>query len=137
MKNELFINGNDAYEKWGISLSEGSLTALLTPPTMKGAITNESRLQHGKQVYNIAKVDSRQVSLELHFSAHSRDEFFNKYLSFCEELKKGKLEIITKYQPDVVYRFLYLSCTQFKQFNLGIAKFTLKLDEYNPTGRTL
>lgn len=137
MKNELFINGKDAYETWGVSLSEGALTALLTPPTMKDAIVNDSRKQDGKQVYNIAKVASRQVSLELHFSASSREDFFNKYISFCDELKGGILEIITTYQPNVVYRFLYLSCTQFKQFNLGIAKFTLKLDEYNPSGRTL
>lgn len=137
MKNELFINGKDAYEEWGISLSEGALTALLAPPAMKDVIVNESRLNNGKDVINVAKVASRQITLELHFTAQSKDDFLVKYLSFCEELKSGVLDIKTHYQPNIVYRCLYLSCSQFKQFNLGIAKFSLKLDEYNPCRRNL
>lgn len=136
MKGELFINNKDAYDTWGVSLSEGAYTTLLAPPPMKDAIVNESRLYHGKQVYNIAKVNSRQLTLEVHFTAKSKEDFFNKYLSFCDELNKGELEIKTSLQPDIVYKFLYISCSQFKQFNLGIAKFSLKLEEYNPMERT-
>lgn len=136
MIGDLKINNKDAYSEWGISLSEGGLTSLLTPPSMKALVENESRATDGKQVYNLPKVNSRTITLEIHFCSSSQDDFFAKYTSFCEELKTGKLDIWTKYQPEVLYRCYYLSCSQFSQFNFGIAKFSLKLEEINPNDRT-
>ena len=60
-------------------------------------------------------------------------DFFEKYNNFCKELATGILNIRTKYQPDIMYRTEYLSCNQFTQFMRGIAKFSLKLVEYNPS----
>lgn len=135
MKGELIINGQDAYETWGVSLSEGAIATLLTPPPMKAYISFESRAIHGKQVYNPAKVDSRSITLEIHMTAKDKNDFMSKYISFCNELKKGQMYIKTKYQPDVVYKMMYVSCNQFRQFMFGIAKFSLKLDEPNPNDR--
>ena len=58
-----------------------------------------------------------------------------RYGDFCEVLRGGVLEIQTKYQPGVYYRFIYLSCTQFSQFIGQLAKFSLKLSEPDPTNR--
>ena len=44
MKEKLIINGENADEKWGISLGESSLSELMTPPANKAFIENESRL---------------------------------------------------------------------------------------------
>ena len=47
MKEELFINGKDAYES-GDKYDNTSLSALSTPAPNKASIESESRLEHGK-----------------------------------------------------------------------------------------
>ena len=50
MKDELYINGKDAYITWGISMDSTSLSFLMTPSANKAYLENESRLDHGKRV---------------------------------------------------------------------------------------
>lgn len=138
MKSELYINGKDAYMAWGISMDDTSLSELMTPVSNKGFIENESRLEHGKQVLiSNPKLDARNLTLKINLTASSEQQFFERYTSFCKELATGALEIKTIYQPDVVYKTIYQSCSQFSQFMRGIGKFTLKLNEPNPNDRTI
>lgn len=137
MKGELFINGEDAYLQWGISMDDTSLSELMTPPANKAFIENESRLQHGKQVVVAnPKLDQRSLTLQINLTASSEEQFFARYSSFCKVLATGVLHLKTKYQPGVVYKTIYLSCGQFSQFMRGIGKFSLKLNEPNPNDRT-
>lgn len=133
---ELHINGQDAYTRWGISFDQTALSTLMTPSPNKAYIENKSRLEDGKRVIvHNPKVDERSVTLTFNLTAKSEDEFFTRYNSFCEELKKGYMEIETKYQENVIYRMVYESCTQFSQLIREIAKFSLKLTEPDPTNR--
>lgn len=137
MKGELFINGEDAYLQWGISMDDTSLSELMTPPANKAFIENESRLQHGKQVLVAnQKLDQRNLTLQINLTAPTEEQFFARYSSFCKVLATGVIHIQTKYQPGVVYKTIYLSCGQFSQFMRGIGKFSLKLNEPNPNDRT-
>ena len=137
MKEKLIINGENADEKWGISLGESSLSELMTPPANKAFIENESRLQHGKQILVAnPKVEARNLTLQLNLTAATKSAFFDKYNLFCKEvLATGVLNIETGYQEEVVYKTIYVSCSQFSQFMQGIAKFSLKLIEPNPSDR--
>lgn len=138
MTGELFINDKDAYREWGISMDDTSLSALMTPPPNKELIENKSRLEHGKRVIaDNVKVDERNLTLQINLTAPTKEQFLARYLSFCNELKKGTLNIKTKYQPDLLYRMVYVSCSQFSQFMQGIGKFSLKLNEPNPENRNL
>lgn len=138
MTGELFINGKDAYAKWGISMDDTSLADLMAPPANKEYIENKSRTEHGKRVLVAnPKVEDRNLTLQLNLTAVNEADFFSKYAGFCEELETGMLEIKTKYQPSVVYKTIYLSCQQFSQFMRGIGKFSLKLNEPNPKDRTV
>lgn len=133
-QGELYINGKDAYATWGISMDMSSLSALMTPASQKELVENKSRLEHGKRVVTAnPKLDERNLTLTINLTAPDEDTFFTRYQSFCEELATGVLNIRTKYQPTVMYRTLYLSCSQFTQFMRGIASFSLKLCEYNPS----
>lgn len=136
-KGELFINGLDAYERWGVSLSDTALSALMTPSPQKKFISSKSRLKDGKSiVVNNPKVDERSVSIAIHLIARNEAEFFSNYEKFCNEvLAKGYLTIETKYQQGVIYKMEYENCSQFSQFMRGIAKFTLKMTEPNPNNR--
>lgn len=137
-KGELYINGQDAYDIWGVSLDDTALTALMTPPPAKELPSNSSRLLNGKTfVSNIPrKTADRDLVLPIHLTAKDEQSFFEQYASFCEELSKGILNIRTKYQPAVTYHCEYLSCSQFTQFMRGIAWFSLKLNEPNPANRS-
>ena len=138
MKGELFINEKDAYTEWGISMDTTSLSSLMTPPPMKDFIENKSRLRPGKSVITSnVYVDERDVTISFHLTAKDEFSFFKQYESFCNELEKGTLDIRTKYQPNTVYRMIYISCNQFSQYFRGIAKFSLKLNEPNPKNRTI
>lgn len=138
MTGDLFINGKDAYTEWGISMANASLSALMTPAPLKELISNKSRIEHGKNVIPVnPKLDERSLTLEFNLIASDEAQFFAKYELFCQELAKGVLDIKTKYQPTVLYRTNYQSCSQFSQFMQGIGKFTLKLNEPNPANREL
>ena len=65
MKDELRINGKDAYTTWGISMDNNALSELMTPSSNKTFIENESRLEHGERVV-IAnpRVDVRNLTLK-------------------------------------------------------------------------
>lgn len=133
---ELFINGKDAYREWGVSMDTNSLSVLMTPAPVKPLIENSSRLENGKRVITKdIKQDERSITLSLNITAKSESEFFDRYNRFCGELAGGVLNIKTAYQPDITYRTIYLSCSQFSQFMRGIGKFSLKLSEPNPTVR--
>ena len=137
-KGELFINNKDSYDNWGISMDTSSLSALMTPAPNKEFIENKSRLEHGKRVIaSSPKVDERNLTLTINLTAKDENEFFEKYDSFCQELATGVLNIRSKYQPDIVYRTIYLSCNQFTQFMRGIAHFSLKIVEPNPMDRNI
>lgn len=135
---ELFINGKDAYNTWGVSMDETSISALMTPAPNKELIENKSRLEHGKRVLiSSPKKDERNLTLQINITASNEIQFFTRYSSFCEELDAGVLDIRIKYQPNVVYRTNYISCSQFSQFMFGIGKFVLKLNEPNPKNRNI
>ena len=137
MEGEFYINDKDSYTTWGISMDTSSLSALMAPPPMKEFIENKSRLENGKRVITSnSKIDERNITLTFNLTAKSEDQFFARYNSFCEELATGVLHIRSKYQPNVVYKTIYLSCNQFTQFMRGIASFSLKLVEPNPADRT-
>lgn len=133
---QLYINGKDAYTTWGISMTTDALGTLMTPAGIKTMVSDDVRLNHGtRYIVDNIRLEERQLSLSLVMSANSEVEFFNQHARFCEELKKVELNIKTSFQPTVVYRCLYQSCTQYAQYMRGIAKFTLKLVEPNPTNR--
>lgn len=137
MQGDLTINGIDAFIRYGINLEDGALSALMTPPPIKEFIENESRLQHGKKVIaRWPKYDERELTLPFHLIANNKEDFFRKYNLFCEEvLALGEFELKTRFQPDVVYRLIYLNCTQFSQFIREMAAFALKVSEPNPANR--
>lgn len=139
MEVNLYINGKDAYKEWGITLvNSSSLSALMTPPSKKERTSNSSKLEDGtRYITSDVKLQKRDVSLALQFSAISEEMFLKRYKSFCEILTSSEtIDIYTSYDPDTLYKFLYESCSQFTQYYRGIAKFTLKLTEPDPTDRT-
>lgn len=137
LKGQLYINGKDAYLTWGIFLDETALSALMTPAANKEFISNKYRSKDGKSVIkHNPRLDEREITLPFNMTAKDTDTFMTNYARFCEEvLAKGELVIHTRFQPNVWYRCIYLSCTQFSQCIREMAKFSLKLNEPDPSDR--
>ena len=135
------INGKDAKATWGIVFDSSSISSLMTPAAMKEYIENNSRTEHGKRVVtnaDLAKLDARSVTLTFSLCAKSENDFFTKYAAFCDEIQAtGEIKIILSVRPNVAYRLLYKSCSQFTQYNNRLAKFSLKCEEPNPKNRDL
>lgn len=142
-KGQLYINGVDAFVRWGVSLNQDGLSALMTPAPCKEYISNSSRLEHGVRYVDAdkpqtVKIDERQINITINLIASTEEQFFARYAAFCTEvLETGVLEIRTSFQPTTLYRCKYNSCTQFSQFMRGIAQFSLRLTEPNPKNRSL
>lgn len=127
----------DAFDHYGLSLSEQGLSQLMTPSPNKQGVTNKNIVSDGESyVQGTFYKDVRQVSLDMHMSAPSREVFLLRYGKFCEEvLDVGYFKIKTIYQPGVAYYFKYVSCNQYTEFHQQLAKFTLSVEEPNPTNR--
>ena len=131
----------DAYMIYGVSLDETAISKLMTPAPNKEAVENESDLQHGKRVVrntDETKKAERNISLIINISAPDKVTFLTRYGKFCKEvLDKGFFDIKTSYQSDVIYRMTYIDCQQFSEYNMEIGKFTLNLNEPDPTNRDI
>lgn len=135
MIGEVTINGNDAFSYYGLNLSDGAISTLLTPSSQKENIKNESRLEHGSRyILTGGFTQEREITLEVHIIAEDKTDFFEKYAAFCEVLQGEMLVIKSIYSP-YYYRLLYRSCNQFQEFHLQIAKFQLKCIEPNCNDR--
>lgn len=133
---ELEINLYDAYTKWGLSLEDGALDALMTIPPAKEYITNESRLENGTRISSPSpNVGQRDITIEVHMRASSTSDFLTHLDDFMSVLRQGQVNIRTRRQRTTCYKCKYVSCPQFNQIDRRIAKFTLKLVEPNPTDR--
>ena len=134
---EVFINDLDAFEKWGISFTDKSISMLMEPEPLKNPVENKSTIRDGKQIRkeDQPKVDERDLTLAVQLYARNRTELFSRLKSFKTELKKRRIVIRTKYEPGVYYRCDYQSCTQYTSFHRGLATFSLKLNEPNPNNR--
>ena len=149
MRNvEAYINSSTetTEQRWGIFIAETSLTALMSPAPLKSYITNKSALSHGKQVLtdsgNLPKVDERDVQLVFAIRANTLAKFLMRYYSFCEELKKGAIDLTIRiWDGDsymkATYYLNYLSCSQFSEYNGRLGRFVLKLNEPNPANRVI
>jgi len=139
MTGEIKINGYDAYTKWGVSLTDGARTALMTPPAAKDYITNDSPLEDGKQYADdtdsLPKTDAREISLSMHFCAASKTQFLTRYNAFCTDILNGRKIELTDNATGITYHLRYKSCSQYSAFFGGMAKFTLKVAEPNPANR--
>lgn len=137
MSVNLIINGYNAKEKWGVTTTTATLSALLAPNTLKDNPVFNSRLKHGSRIdVSDPKVASRDLTIEIHLRADNPTQFYKQQEEFYAELEKGKFTLALSDRPDVIYHLIYTSCSQYTQFCRGIATLSLRCTEPNPKDRT-
>ena len=132
MKNQAKINGKDIWDTWGATLLRGSYEKLLTPPSMKEYIENESRLEHGKRINTTnAKVSSREFSLQFFIEGSSESEYLSRFQSFIQELEKGAVSLYVE-RLKKTYELVYTECSSYGDYGLKKGKLAVKFVEPNP-----
>ena len=139
MTGDLFINGKDALETWGVRMGDSFLDAIDGFNEMKDYIENESRLEHGKRVItDNAKVDSREITLQFTIEGSSESDYRSKKKAFQTELEKGAVNIKVPVLGNEVYKLIYLG----KSVSYGLSldrcfgKVSSKFEEPNPMDRS-
>lgn len=123
---------------FGVSLSDGALSALLAPPAAKERISNESRLENGKRIdiYTATRFQSREVTIEMHLIADNFQQFMTRWQAFLAALTaspQGIRMTVTAYGQTLQYTLQYLSCVQFAQYNGQLGKFAVRFSQQDPT----
>ena len=139
MKGELYINGKDAWDTWGVNMGEDFLNVIDGFAPMKDYVENDSRLEHGKRVL----IDSPRVAsrdLTLHFTVMGSDaaDFRTKRKAFEAELQKVKVDIRVPALGDEVFHLIYTGKSVGYAVNISRTFCTVssKFEEPNPMDRT-
>lgn len=139
MTGDLYINGKDAWDTWGVRMGDGFLDAIDGFNEMKDYIEDESRLEHGKRVItDNAKVDSREITLQFTIEGVSESDYRTKKKSFQTEMEKGAVNIKVPALGNEVYKLVYSG----KSVSYGLSldrcfgKVSSKFEEPNPMDRS-
>lgn len=141
MKGELFINGKDAWNEWGVTMGNNFFDAIDAPAPKKEYIKNDSRMEDGVRYADfVPKTASRQFSLHFTIKGVSEADYRKKKNAFIAELEMGTVEMtIPCLDANVVYRLKYLG----SGISYGLSRdrkfgtFASKFEEPNPKDRAI
>jgi hypothetical protein len=133
-----WVANYDLKTDFGISLSDGAVSTLLSPPAAKERISNESRLEDGKRidVYTDTHFQARELTLEMHLIADTFEQYMARWRAFLAAITargQGIRLSYTIYGQTMTYNLQYLSCTQFAVYNGTLGKFAVRFVEANPS----
>ena len=138
MTGELYINGRDAWDVWGVNMGEGFLDAMDAPLSMKDYIQDESRLEDGVRIDTSSpKVASRDITLGFTIMGSSESDYRSKKAAFQAELQKGTFTVKVPALSSGTFKLVYTG----KSISYGLSKrrdfghFTMKCTEPNPADR--
>ena len=140
MTGELFINGKDAWNEWGVNMGDSFLDTIDSFPAMKDYIENDSRLEHGKRVIVAEpRVASRSITLHFTIKGENESDFRMKRKGFETELIQGKVNVNIPALGDDVYKLLYLGQNVTYGLSRGrsFCHLAARFEEPNPMDRTL
>lgn len=134
---DLIINGKDALDTWGVSMGDGFLNSILTPPPVKDYIENKSRLEDGKRViFNNKKHDEREFNLIFTLKGSNQSDYISKFKAFMSEMTSGLVSINIPAIGDDVYHVYYKNSTSFAfSIDHTFSKIAMKVCEPNPANR--
>jgi len=130
---ELFINGQDAYNTWGLSLEDEGLSRLVTPRPHKQPVTNKNVTANGAAVVvGTGYVDERTISLPMHITAPDKATFWARYDAFCQSVLNGTQPItLRSVYKDETFHLYYQDVQNFTEFMQQLAKFDVVFYEAN------
>lgn len=135
MRDQLYINDQDAFLTWGVTLESSSLASLLNMAPVKPMIENKSCIVPGKEVMDKPLLDDeRTILLTIILKATTQDQFIDRVELFEAALKTGILAFKVM-RLKKTYYLSFISSNSFNTYAMGQGKFLLKFSEPNPSNR--
>lgn len=127
----------DAFDTWGVSLSDGAISTLLAPPAAKDRVSNESRLEDGRRIDTEAQTrfQAREMTLEMHLIASTYEQFLSRRRAFLQALTASGRGVRIMFVYDgqqTQFDVRYLSFTQFAVYGGTLGKFAVRFIEPKP-----
>ena len=140
MTGDLYINNRDAWDFFGVNMSDDFIDTLTEPLTPKEYIENESRLEDGKRVIveDELKISPRDLVLNFTMEANTPNQLSDYKAAFFKEMMKGNVKIKVPEVSDEVYNLIYKGKGTSYGMNpqRTFCHFVLKFDEPNPKNRS-
>ena len=139
MVGDLFVNGKDAYQVWGVRMGDNFLDALGEKADKKDYITNNDRTKNGVEYCDlIPKTNERTETLTFTITGSSPSDFETKSDACDEEFDKGNMDITIPKDSTKVYHLKFKDSTGGYAQNTErtFCKLGVKFIEPNPTNRT-
>lgn len=146
MTDGLMINGQNAYETYGIMMGDGFLDALLAPVPLKPFVSNKSRLTHGRRMVlpapSYIKKDERSLTLIFVIMGDTPALMLAHKAAFYNLLYSGKINISFDLEGSYVptedeFRLFYdgTSVSYGEDITHTACKVSVKFNEVNPDDR--
>lgn len=120
----------------GVVLLSGAYAELMTPAPMKNYIENDDPTKDGVAVDTVAmpKRKAREITLKFLIKGDTKEQFIARRETFLNMLYQGE---ITLYVPDIeeYFHLLYVSVTQYGNYQLSACNMAVKFKEPDPTRR--
>jgi hypothetical protein len=137
--SDLLINGQDAYQQYGVRMGDGFLSALRAGAPMKDYITNDSRLKDGVEYCEtVPKLSERDITLQFTIEGSTPSDYETKYDSFLAVLQAGDVTVQVPARSEKIYHLKYTGkqITYAESIDGTFSKFSAKFKEPDPTFRT-
>lgn len=146
LKGLFFINELDAYDTYGVFLSEENAgdmenyNALMKPADSKGHTYVDFREQDGEKYAKklVTALKAREIELQFTLEAANKADFFDKRRKFITALRAGADGWLTLKLADIgqSFKVFYVSCSRWTQLTgfegKVYASFKVKFREPEP-----
>ncbi|MEN6423273.1 MAG: hypothetical protein ABFD76_15140 [Smithella sp.] len=147
MTGEMFINGYDVYQEFGVTPLRGTFDEVMKPVSNKSPITAELENEHGETIFfpnDAALIQARDFAIPLAIVAVNGNDFLDKKARFETLLRTGSFLIffpqvnlsLTCYLKEVT-QYSQLEPIKINATRRVSAIINLQLREPNPADRTL
>lgn len=137
MRNNIYINGEEAFATYGVVMGTGFIDALEGGCPLKDPIENDSRREHGVRMLVSTRLNKRTVTLKFNIHGESREEYLANKRRFEGVLLGGIVDIRIAGR-DETYHLVYSgkSVTYHHSYNGVFGTWTASFTEPDPSNRT-
>ena len=136
MKENLIINGNNAFATYGVVMGKGFIDAIEAGITLKDPIKNEVRTEHGTRMLVSTKKAERNVILAFNIHGATESLYRQKKAALEALFLAGKVSFQIVGRTEI-YRMVYTgkSITYKHSYNGKFGVWTCQFTEPNPDNR--
>lgn len=136
MKENLIINGNNAYATYGVVMGSGFIDAIEAGVTLKDPIENDVRTEHGTRMLVSTRKAKRNVTLAFNIHGATQAQYLQRKAALEALFLAGKVSFQIVGRSEI-YRMVYTgrNVSYKHSYNGVFGIWTCQFTEPNPDNR--